>query len=46
MMFNHDDPNTWPAFKPTIIAHDIGRSHDRSTAVIGGLSPFRVKEFH
>ena len=40
MMFNHDDPNTWPVFKPLIIAHDVGRSHDRSTAVIGGLAPF------
>jgi hypothetical protein len=47
--FNHDDPATWPGFMPPIIAHDVGRSHDRSTAVIGGLSPFRpligAKEF-
>jgi hypothetical protein len=23
-----------------IIAHDVGRSHDRSTAVVGGNSPY------
>src|SRR4051812_50190328 len=40
MMFNHQDPSTWPVFKPTIIAHDVGRSHDRSTAVVGGPGPF------
>src|SRR4051812_25394398 len=50
MIFHHDDPNTWPVFRPLIIAHDVGRSHDRSTAVIGGLAPFEptlvgVKEF-
>jgi hypothetical protein len=39
MTFNRDDPNTWPCFKPLIIAHDVGRSRDRSTAVIGGNSP-------
>ena len=40
MMFNRDDPNTWPCFRPLIIAHDVGRSRDRSTAVVGGLGPF------
>jgi hypothetical protein len=40
MSYNVNDVNTWPAFKPLIIAHDVGRSHDRSTAVIGGNSPF------
>jgi hypothetical protein len=50
MTFNRDDPNTWPVFKPLIIAHDVGRSRDRSTAVIGGLGPFEprligIKEF-
>ena len=35
-----DDPNTWPCFRPLIIAHDVGRSRDRSTAVVGGLGPF------
>jgi hypothetical protein len=40
MMFNQDDPKTWGCCKPLIIAHDVGRSHDRSTAVIGGLAPF------
>jgi hypothetical protein len=40
MMFNRYDPKTWGCFRPLIIAHDVGRSHDRSTAVIGGLAPF------
>ena len=39
MTFNRDDPNTWPYFNPLIMAHDVGRSRDRSTAVIGGNSP-------
>ena len=43
MTFNRDDPNTWPYFDPLIIAHDVGRSHDRSTAVIGGNSPFQPR---
>src|SRR5690242_15744758 len=43
MTFNRDDPNTWPGFRPLIIAHDVGRSHDRSTAVIGGNSPFQPR---
>ena len=34
-----DDPRTWPSYKPLIIAHDVGRSRDRSTAVVGGNSP-------
>jgi hypothetical protein len=41
MTFNRDDPNTWPNFRPLIIAHDVGRSRDRSTAVVGGNSPFQ-----
>jgi hypothetical protein len=40
MMFNRDDPKTWGCFRPLIIAHDVGRSRDHSTAVIGGLAPF------
>jgi len=40
MTFHRDDPNTWPVFRPLIIAHDVGRSRDRSTAVVGGLGPF------
>ena len=40
MSYNLDDPSTWPAFKPLIIAHDVGRSRDRSTAVVGGISPY------
>jgi len=39
MGFHPEDPTTWPCFRPLIIAHDVGRSNDRSTAVIGGLSP-------
>ena len=39
MMYNPEDPTTWPRFNPLIIAHDVGRSRDRSTAVIGGNSP-------
>ncbi len=39
MTYNHDDPGTWPMFRPLIIAHDVGRSRDRSTAVVGGNSP-------
>ena len=46
-----DDPNLWPYFRPTIIAHDVGRTIDRSTAVVGGNGPFRpplvgIKEFN
>jgi hypothetical protein len=40
MRYNVDDVKSWPGFKPLIIAHDVGRSHDRSTAVIGGNSPY------
>ncbi len=40
MIYNLDDVNSWPVFKPLIIAHDVGRSHDRSTAVVGGNSPY------
>jgi hypothetical protein len=39
MIFIRHDPNTWPRFNPLIIAHDVGRSRDRSTAVIGGNCP-------
>ena len=39
-MYNLRDPATWPYFKPLIIAHDVGRTRDRSTAVVGGNSPF------
>ncbi len=41
MSFNRHDPTTWP-LKVHIVAHDVGRSHDRSTAVIGGNCPFTV----
>jgi hypothetical protein len=40
MIYHPDDVNTWPVFKPLIIAHDVGRSRDRSTAVVGGNSPY------
>ena len=39
MSYNADDPLTWPSFGPLIIAHDVGRSRDRSTAVVGGNCP-------
>jgi hypothetical protein len=37
--YDPDDPRTWPRFDPLIIAHDVGRSRDRSTAVVGGNCP-------
>jgi hypothetical protein len=43
MTFTRDDASTWPCFNPLIIGHDVGRSHDRSTAVIGGNSPFEPR---
>ena len=43
MSFNRDDPSTWPYFRPLIIAHDVGRSRDRSTAVVGGNGPFEPR---
>ncbi len=41
MSFIPSDPTTWP-LKVKLIAHDVGRSHDRSTAVVGGNCPFTV----
>ena len=32
-------PKMWDFFKPHIIAHDVGHTKDRSTAVVGGPSP-------
>jgi hypothetical protein len=40
-VYIHDDPKTWPMFRPLIIAHDVGRTRDRSTAVVGGNSPMQ-----
>jgi hypothetical protein len=40
MNYNPNDVSTWPGYKPAIIAHDVGRSRDRSTAVVGGNSPY------
>ena len=37
--YNAGDVMSWPLYKP-IIAHDVGRSRDRSTAVVGGNNPF------
>ena len=39
MTFNREDLSTWPFVKPLIMAHDVGRSRDSSTAVIGGNCP-------
>src|SRR5690349_17333859 len=39
MIYNPNDVPSWPVFKPLIIAHDVARSHDRSTAVVGGTAP-------
>jgi hypothetical protein len=42
MKFDIYEPATWfPCRRPHIIAHDVGRSRDRSTAVVGGLSPLQ-----
>ena len=40
MSFDPNNVRTWGGFSPLIIAHDVGRSRDRSTAVIGGNCPF------
>lgn len=37
-----DRPETWPSFNPLIIAHDVGHTRDRSTAVVGGGSPYQT----
>jgi hypothetical protein len=40
-MFCHPDlPQSWLRFCPLIIAHDVARSRDHSTAVVGGGSPY------
>ena len=39
MNYHPDDVTSWPIFRPLIIAHDVGRQRDRSTAVVGGNSP-------
>jgi hypothetical protein len=41
MTFDPDNPSTWGIFKPLFIAHDVGRTRDRSTAVVGGNSPLQ-----
>ena len=45
------DPNRWPALHPVLIAHDVGGSRDRSTAVVGGFCGYvpgvlGIKEFN
>lgn len=40
MSYSPDDISTWPCFKPLIIAHDVGHTRDRSTAVVGGNAPY------
>jgi hypothetical protein len=40
MSYNPNDVLSWGGFRPLIIAHDVGRSRDRSTAVVGGLCPY------
>src|SRR5579859_3898669 len=42
MSFDPSDPKQWPSCRPLIIAHDVARSRDHSTAVIGGGSPFQA----
>ena len=44
-------PAIWKGFRPTIIAHDVGHTKDRSTAVVGGKNIYApglslLKEFH
>src|SRR6516164_8570880 len=41
LSFHPDNPATWPSFRPLMIAHDVGCSRDRSTAVVGGPSPLQ-----
>ena len=45
------DPRLWPYLHPLLIAHDVGGSRDRSTAVVGGFSGYApgilgIKEFN
>lgn len=44
------DPRLWPRLHPPLIAHDVGGSRDRSTAVVGGYCGYApgilgIKEF-
>ena len=45
------DPGLWPHLHPLLIAHDVGGSRDRSTAVVGGYCGYApgilgIKEFN
>jgi hypothetical protein len=42
-VYNDTDVASWPLFKP-IIAHDVARSRDRSTAVVGGNNPMGPRQ--
>jgi hypothetical protein len=39
MRYDPNDVRSWGRFCPPILVHDVGRSRDRSTAVIGGNCP-------
>ena len=39
LYYHPNDPTTWRAPRPLIIAHDVGGFHDHSTAVVGGNCP-------
>ncbi len=41
--YNAGDVMSWPLYKP-IIAHDVARSRDRSTAVVGGTNPYGAEQ--
>lgn len=45
------DPSLWPCLHPVLVAHDVGGSRDRSTAVVGGYCRYvpgilGLKEFN
>ncbi|MCG2633018.1 hypothetical protein L6654_41385 [Bradyrhizobium sp. WYCCWR 13023] len=40
MLCHPDKPETWLRCRPLFIAHDLARSRDHSTAVVGGIGPF------
>lgn len=40
MICDPHHPETWFRFRPLFIAHDVARSRDHSTAVVGGIGPF------
>jgi hypothetical protein len=40
MRYDPNNVSSWGGFSPLIITHDVGRSRDRSTAVVGGNAPY------